>query len=351
MDSVQLTEARERIPRRADDPAREARPSIVRIVGARESYAEQTIRRYGLEYEIRDVLLCDIDWALSADNHARRGASSGKSGLDIARIQNFCTATLAGDVFPMPVLEAARTSGRTRYCILGGVHRCHAFKNAKAESVRCYVVSIVDDTMRDDFAASLTPDRVPENSQDRLENAMRAVSRGESVEIVSGNFSISADRIRGAMQVRRTREELERASINTKHLTSSHIEKLRRVPNDNVRNALARLVWRGMISSDSVAKMVVRLKGPKTEKDQLALVAAIGEEESLTPDGKPEPNRVIRSTTVQQHEREMRALCTRLEILLAKHATAKVLYPKKGARDAFRERILALTKRLTAFVQ
>lgn len=299
----------------------------------KDSFAEQTMKKFGLTWETKDVPVDQIDWTESRRNGARLGVA-----VDDDHVIDLAIAIQNGDTMPMPVFLV---TGANKYVIISGNHRCPAAKECGADTITAYVVKSTDEAVIFALPCALNPPIRPQVREDRLKMATVSVEKGLTVDEASYRFCLPKGLIQDEISITQTRNDLGKLGVPGDKFGKSTIRHLRPIKNTNVLASAARLVLAAKMTGTETDMLSKEIREAKTEAQQIAVIAekekAIGASAS-----EPKP----------QHAKRVPAVVIKMALgTLEKHANVRTInqwgITDKGAKIDFIARIRRLAGKLT----
>lgn len=241
--------------------------AIEKLKWRTDADAETVLGIVGVEYQIIDVQLSEIDWVESANNCARLGEP-----LNEKKIEDYGSSMRRGDVFPMVVLEKNATGA---YTILGGNQRCNALKRLGGEfEFNAYVVHGIQTTQRECIIRSL-------NSRhgwgsDKEERILQAVylvaSTGITVADAARLMTVCEGSISSRIRAEECRRDLARKKIDSSRMNITTLDVLCRAKDDGHRYELAKLVSEYSPSADSVVSVIKSIDKAKGDAAKVKVI-------------------------------------------------------------------------------
>jgi ParB-like chromosome segregation protein Spo0J len=228
-----------------------------------DSYAEQTIKKFGISYKIEDVSMSSINWEESRKNGARYSYN-----IDTEHVTALALAMANGDSLPRPVVR--KIGGK--YIIFGGNHRVPAAKELGELDFSAYVIETTDEAVIFALPAALNAQSGQQSREERTKLAVASVYKGLAPLEASNRFSIPVANITNQIRADDFRKELQKLNIPPEKLTTTSVLAIAAIKNPNVYAPAARLVLRGKLSSEECKKFSQDIRKEKTEAQQIAIV-------------------------------------------------------------------------------
>jgi hypothetical protein len=241
---------------------------------AQEHYAEQTMRKFGVQWTVEEVDFGDVDWKESATNQARIGPS-----LNADHVGRILIGLQNGDSFPMPVVRRKKGDVK-KFTVEGGHHCVEASKQHGLKSCMAYVFESNDDDIIRNLPRALNPPTLVTPKEHSLIFARDAVERdGWTITRAAATYNLSEDSLRKHMAAERTRKDLVSMGIDgAMKLPTLTLGVLSRLKNANVQKRAAKLVCDLRLKGEDTARIAREVNKQRTEASQI--VALEGEEKA-----------------------------------------------------------------------
>jgi hypothetical protein len=235
---------------------------VITINWRKDMFAEQTMRKYGIKWEVCNA---QVDSIITEGNLARIPQNDQvEIGYDIA------CAMENGDAIPMLVLLK---KNQDQFIVFAGHHRIAAVRLCSAKTITAYIIESDDEKVLKTLPFSLNPARREQSRHERIVLAIASMDSGLTIEQVSSLFSISVQSIRDEKKLQETRLELRNLGIRENLLTDTSVVELGRIKNTNILPAAARVVAIAKLTTDEVKQFCRAIRNEKTESQMSAVVA------------------------------------------------------------------------------
>ena len=224
--------------------------------------AETVLKFIQTEYVTKEISLEDIDWTESANNCARLW-----NPLNEEKIDDYRMAMEEGDVFPMPVVEAA-SSGLV---ILGGNQRLNAAMRINPQMrVEAYVVRPLLTAQREVIIRSLNSKHGwGSEKEERLAHAVFVVRKhGITTADASKLFVVSTSSISMRIKADDTKAILARKSIDASRLSLGALSAIASIQDEKHATAMAKIAVEHAATGDEVTSAVQKLNSVKSAAEK-----------------------------------------------------------------------------------
>lgn len=228
--------------------------------------AEAVLQYVGVESELREVCLEEVDWVASANNCARL-----QDPLNQQKIDEYEAAMRRGDRFPRVVVEDSKKG----YVILGGNQRCNAQKQIDPKAVvGAYCVSPLTEGHREAIIRSLNSrhgwgmDRA-----ERLDHGVHLVRKfGFSADDAAHLMQVSPNRINARIRAENTRAELAKSGINSNPMSLVQLEEIGKINDDYLRKQVAKEVEQHSPSGEDTRNAVRAILSQRDKASRVKLL-------------------------------------------------------------------------------
>ncbi len=250
---------------------------------ASHPYTESKLKEFGLDWELGDVAISDIDDKESTANHARL------IGTDQNVVDEYAVAMSRGDVFPRIV---CRKHG-SKYITFGGNHTYLGAKKAGHTHVAAYIVST--SSREDDDLVPRVLNRghgLRQDKSEALANAMYAIQKYEKTPKQAAEmFGLPSDAVNEELRRRKVKELLEKSRVQTSSIPNTALLKLNPINLDSVKIAAGRLIASSKMKGQDVDVFLDALKKEsRTEATQMAVIAEYEQKMEVGPQSRLELN-------------------------------------------------------------
>lgn len=308
------------------------------IKWARDLFAEQQIKKFGVSCKESTIQMDDIDWVASNKNGARLGQPVVKD-----HVNDIALAMMNGDSLPMPVF---RKVGK-KLVIFAGVHRCHAAIEVGEKSIPAYVIETDDEAVIYSLPAALNGPQVAIDREARIRMAVHAVGRGMTIEDAASRFSLPAHGIRDELNVNEFRIELGKMNIESSRLPKTSLLAISSIKNHNVVRALAQLAIRSKLTGEEIKGVAKLIRAERTEVHQIAVVSA--KEKEFGPTSSQSAVKCGNNT--RPLSSRIRGLLTTLEGYLNVRTVNQWGFTEKVEKEAILKRIDGVSGKLKAIAK
>jgi hypothetical protein len=254
--------------------------------------AETILNFANVQYVIKEVSIEDIDWIESANNCARM-----ENPLNSEKIEDYRASMVAGDVFPMPVLEL----GKSGLVVIGGNQRLNAAKRIDSEMIlMAYVARPLLSTQREVLIRSLNARHGwGSDKEERILHAVYLVQKhGMSTVDASRIFIVSGSSILLRIRADEMRLSLVKKNIDAGRLSLGALASIGLVQDEQQAATIARAAVENSATGDQVADVVKKVAAAKSTAGKIKAINEVkkGWSESirqeLKSNGMKRPRRV-----------------------------------------------------------
>jgi transposase len=230
--------------------------------------AETVLKFAEVEFVVKAISIEDVDWRESANNCARLW-----NPLNEEKIDDYRMAMEGGDVFPMPVMEAAKTG----LVILGGNQRMNAARRINPSMLlTAYVVRPLLTSQRELIIRSLNSKHGwGSEKEERLAHAVFLVHKhGISAADAAKLFVVSASSITLRIRADETKAALARKSIDASRLALTALSAIASIQDEKQATAIAKVAVENQATGDEVVAAVNKLNAAKSTAEKAKCVKA-----------------------------------------------------------------------------
>lgn len=229
---------------------------------------ETMAKSIGVSWEVKTILLSEIDRAKSRANQARPWDVAVKK----ERAEDYARAQARGDVFPRIVVIPLKSG---KYQIICGNHRDEAHVINKVKECECYVVTSMDEIKVETIKRS--HNRYEGEGDQRRDAVANAIMMMEKYNLpakeAARHYNVSQEAITKAKTIRAIASEVEIAGVQSAGIPETSLYAMSPVKgNRNVLAKVADLVGRAKVPAKDVPSLVKEIQVGKTEIEQLAKV-------------------------------------------------------------------------------
>jgi len=229
---------------------------------------EQLMEMCGINWEIQDVDIKDIDLRGSRHNNAR--IETDKLNDELAA--QYAEGMKTGVHFPMPILQKGR--GRSKLFTLSGNHRVAAAEQVD-QPIRAYVTRCTDEEAIDivvRVANSLNGTQ--SSAKERIEQIYQLHhDHGRSLPDLAALFNMKLSTVQFKMRLEAFRHELADLGIQAATLPLHSLDAINRIrTNEQVMVGAAELAISQNMTAARVKDMVGEVKAERGERKQLAVL-------------------------------------------------------------------------------
>jgi hypothetical protein len=231
--------------------------TMMRLETRTDPDAETVLSFANVEYVIKEVCLEDVDWGESANNCARLW-----NPLNEEKIDDYRMAMVAGDIFPMPVMEA----GKGGLIVLGGNQRMNAAKRIDGSmSLMAYVARPLLTSQREVVIRSLNARHGWGSEKDeRMDHAVYLVQRhGMTTDDASRMFMVAKASINLRIKADETKAKLAKRGIDASRLSQAALAAIGSVQDEKYATAVAKAAVETSATGEQVtdaAKSIIAAK-------------------------------------------------------------------------------------------
>ena len=242
----------------------------------------------GVEFDIIEIALHQIDWRESANNCARIAAPHNDE-----KITDYHTGMVKGDVFPMIVIERSEHG----YIILGGNQRASAMRRFDDSSMAllAYEVDPLTSSVRELIIRSLNSRHGwGSTKEERIEHAVYLVQeKGISTAIAARAMCVSDKSIQVQIRVNECRRDLVARGVKLESAPKGVIAEIARVNDRAKQTKLAKAVELFNPTIDMVHNLVSGIEKSKSEAATQKLISNCSKEWSDRQAVKPSKGKSV----------------------------------------------------------
>jgi len=295
---------------------------------------EKILKEFGLEWQIEDIPLNQIDDELSSNNHARR------QRLDDSVVTDYLAAMEQGEDFPCGV--AVKQPGTGKYLVLGGNHTRKAAEEYDQRAMGFYIVESKDPMVLDLLPKVLNRKHgLRKGKEEAIQDAINAMAVHKlSPNEAADKFGVHVHTLHVNNRVTLALRRFKQLGVKAEALPRNAIVKLNTIPIDSVVEAAVRAAEKQKMTGPEVHALVDAVHEERaSEKSQLKVVDAF--ETSLRGMGKLP---LSKGTEQDRYWARYTRLLTTLDVLLRNKKSMRQL----GCRDASdKARVIVLQKTLS----
>ena len=219
--------------------------------------AETVLSFADVEYVVKEICLEEVDWSESANNCARMW-----NPLNEEKIDDYRMAMVAGDVFPMPVVEASKGG----MIILGGNQRLNAANRIDGSmSMMAYVARPLLTSQREVVIRSLNARHGwGDEKSERLDHAVYLVQKhGMTTDDASRMFMVAKSSINLRIKADETKARLAKRGIDASRLSQTALVAISSVQDEKYATAVAKAAVETSATGEQVtdaAKSIIAAK-------------------------------------------------------------------------------------------
>jgi len=250
--------------------------------------AETVLVFAGVEWVVKVISLEDIDWHESANNCARLW-----NPLNSSKIEDYKIAMESGDVFPMPVVEAAKSG----MIILGGNQRMNAAKAINADMrLQAYVVRPLLTSQREIVIRSLNARHGwGSEKEERLAHAVFLVRKhGVTTSDAAKLLMVSTSSITMRIRADEAKASLARKGVDASRMSMGGLSAIGSIQDEKHAVTVARIAIEHNATADTIIAAVNRLNSAKSTAEKSAITKEFQKHLVADNSGKNKPGVVKR---------------------------------------------------------
>ena len=230
---------------------------------------EKILKGFGLEWDVQDIPLNQIDDELSSNNHARR------QRLDDSVVTDYLAAMEQGEDFPMGV--AIKQPGTGKFLVLGGNHTRKAAEEYDQKSMGFYVIDSKDPQVLDLLPKALNRKHgLRKGREEAIQDAINAMAVHKITPNQAADmFGVHVHTLHVNNRVTLALRRFKQLGVKAEQMPRNAIVKLNTIPIDSVVEAAVRAAEKQKMTGPEVHALVDAIHEERSsEKSQLKVVDA-----------------------------------------------------------------------------
>lgn len=242
-------------------------------------WAKRRMNLLGIKWEKRMIRLSEIDFEESRINSARL-----RTPIVRTAVEDYKSAMLAGDAFPMPVVYRTAKG----YVISWGNQRTTAVQELARDrylsdddpEVRVYVAMTSEKILLDTLTRTGNNENGrPVEREERMEQAVYSVNTlGTTVKDASAQYNVGEGAIKDRLRADKERSVCATLGIDLSGSPNAVLVELSRVKDRNLKEKIGRLTYQHSPSSDRVRQVAQAVTKADSRESQIQAVKRFEQE-------------------------------------------------------------------------